>query len=84
MKMKSQMRVLLIIVQRILEIYDTFDIHIYEANYNLMLSVKARELVHHMHDNKLFEEGIYSNRPGYSAIDPEFLEELQNEYCRFT
>lgn len=42
-------------------------IHIYETDYNLILGVKHRQLIHHMHDNQLFNNGVYSNRPGFSA-----------------
>ena len=59
-------------------------IHIYEADYNLMLSVKHRELIHSLTDNVIINPGIYSNRPGMNAQDPVFLEELQNEYNRLT
>ena len=59
-------------------------IHIYETDYNLMLSVKHRDLVHSMNDNLVFNDGIYSNRPGFNAIDPVFIEELQNKFNRLT
>lgn len=59
-------------------------IHIYETDYNLLLGLKHRELIHHMHDNTLFHDGVFSNRPGFSALDPVFLEEMQHEYCRLT
>ena len=59
-------------------------IHIYETDYNLILGVKHRQLIHHMNDNQLFNDCVYSNRPGFSAQDPVFLEELQHEYCRLT
>ena len=59
-------------------------IHIYETDYNLILGVKHRQLIHHMNDNQLFNDGVYSNRPGFSAQDPVFLEEMQHEYCRLT
>ena len=58
--------------------------HIYETDYNLILGVKHRQLMHHMHDNNIFNDGVYSNRPGFSAQDPVFLEELQHEHCRLT
>ena len=36
-------------------------IHILEWDYNLILSVKWRELVHHMEDNKLFTDYQFSS-----------------------
>ena len=59
-------------------------IHMCEADHNLLLSVKHRDLVHHMNDHTKFKEGIHSNRPGFSATDPVFVEELQNEFGRLT
>ena len=49
-------------------------IHIYEADYNLLLSLKHRELTHSMNDSNAFKQGIYSNRAGFSAIDQVFVE----------
>ena len=34
-------------------------IHIYETDYNLILGIKHRQLIHHMSDNELFKS--YSN-----------------------
>ena len=39
-------------------------IHILEFDYNLLLSIKWRELVHHMEDNSLFNENQFGSRPG--------------------
>ena len=59
-------------------------IHIYEKDYNLLLGVKHRTLIHHMHDINLFQDGVFSNHLGFSALDPVFLEERQHEYCQLT
>ena len=57
-------------------------IHLYEADYNLMLAVKWRAAMHHAEDKKLLNEGMYGSRAGRSAHDPVFIELLQNEIYR--
>jgi hypothetical protein len=53
-------------------------IHLYEADYNLMLSMFwARKLVPQAEQARLFNKSCYGSRPGRSAIDPVLLEELQ-------
>jgi hypothetical protein len=53
-------------------------IHLYEADYNLLLSIFwARKLVHLAEDFEAFNKNCYGGRPGMSAIEPVFLEELQ-------
>jgi hypothetical protein len=53
-------------------------IHLYEADYNLTLGIfGARKLVPTAKKQRLFNASCYSSRPGLSAIDPVFLEELQ-------
>jgi hypothetical protein len=53
-------------------------IHVYEADYNLVLAIFwVRKLVHSAKDNGLFNSNCYGGRPGMSAIEPVFLEELQ-------
>jgi exonuclease III len=53
-------------------------IHLYEADYNLLLSIFwARKLVHSAEDSGAFNKNCYGGRPGMSAIEPVFLEELQ-------
>jgi hypothetical protein len=42
-------------------------IHLYEADYNLILGLKWRELVHHCEDNKLLHPSLYGARPGRGA-----------------
>lgn len=43
--------------------------------------MKYWQLIHHMNDYKNFEDGVYSNRLGFSALDTVFLEEMQHDYC---
>ena len=59
-------------------------IHLYEADYNLILSLKARSLVHHAEDNTLFNAGLYGARPGRTAHDPVGLEETIAEITRLS
>lgn len=59
-------------------------IHIYEADYNLLLAVKWRQALHHAEDQRLLNEGLYGSHPGRSAHDPAFLETLQHEIYRMS
>lgn len=53
-------------------------IHLYEAEYNLILSIFwARKVLPLAKMQRLFNESCYGSRPGLSAVDPVFLEELQ-------
>jgi hypothetical protein len=54
-------------------------IHIYEADYNLLLAVKWRQAMHHAEDTGLLNDGLYGSRPGRTAHDPVLLVVLQNE-----
>jgi exonuclease III len=53
-------------------------IHIYEADYNLLLAVKWREGLHHAEDHRLLNAGLYGSRPGRSALTPVNIEIMQN------
>jgi hypothetical protein len=57
-------------------------IHLYEADYNLILGVKWREAMHLAEDNKLLNDSQYGGRPGRNAHDPVFIEVMQAEICR--
>ena len=59
-------------------------IHLYEADYNLILGVKWRELIHHCEDNHLIHRGLFGTRPGRSALDPVFMEEIIADITRMT
>ena len=59
-------------------------IHIYEADYNLLLAVKWRQALHHAEDRSLLNDGLYGSRTGRSAHDPALLEVLQNEMYRMS
>jgi hypothetical protein len=59
-------------------------IHLYEADYNLILGVKWRQLIHHCEDNQLLHSSLYGARPGRGALEPVFIEELINEITRMS
>jgi hypothetical protein len=52
-------------------------IHIYEADFNLTLAVKWRQLLHHADSNGLLNPGQFGGRPGCEAQFLAFLEELK-------
>jgi hypothetical protein len=57
---------------------------LYKANYNLILAVKWRELIHHCEDNKLLHPCLYSACPGRGALEPVFIKEMINEITRLS
>ena len=59
-------------------------IHLYEADYNLILSLKARLLVHHAEDNLILNDSLYGARPGRTAHDPVGIEETVAEITRMS
>ena len=59
-------------------------IHLYEADYNLILALTARALVHHAEDNKLLNNNLYGARPGRTAHDPVGIEEFVSEITRLS
>ena len=59
-------------------------IHIYEADYNLILGIKWRMATYQAEAFKALNEGQYGSRPRRNATDPVFLEELQCEVSRAT
>ena len=59
-------------------------IHLYEADYSLLLSVHWRATLHSAEDRKLLNQGTYGSRPNRTAITPVFIEELMLEITRLT
>jgi hypothetical protein len=57
-------------------------IHIYEADYNLLLGVKWRQLLHRAEDQGLLNDGCYGSRPGREARTVVFMEIMQMEISR--
>ena len=59
-------------------------IHIYEADYNMVLGLKWRMALYQAEALKELNEGQYGSRPERNAIDPVMLEELQFEISRLS
>ena len=59
-------------------------IHLYEADYNLLLALQARKIVHNAEDNKLLNDSLYGARPGRTAHDPVGIEEFVAEITRLS
>jgi exonuclease III len=55
-------------------------IHLYEADYSLLLGVQFRRLMHHCEDNNLLNPGCYGCRAARTAHDPLVIEVLQMDY----
>jgi hypothetical protein len=52
-------------------------IHIYEADFNLILAVKWRQLLHAVCKQDRINPGLFGGRPGHEAQSLPFLEELK-------
>jgi hypothetical protein len=60
-------------------------IHLYEADYNLILKIIwAGRLVWNAQDHTRINEGQAGSRPGRNAIDVVLQKEMKNLYCRLT
>jgi hypothetical protein len=60
-------------------------IHLYEADYNLLLKLMwARTGVWHMNDNQAIHEGQAGSRPGKRAIDVVLQKEMKYLYATLT
>ena len=66
------------------QLHRTRVIHIYEADYNLVLGLKWRMALYQAEALKILNEGHYGSRPKRNAIDPVMLEELQLEISRMS
>ena len=67
-----------------IRIHRTRIIHIYEADYNLILGLKWRTALYQSEAYNQLNNGQYGSRPNRNAIDPVMLEELQLELSRVT
>ena len=58
-------------------------IHIYEADFNLLLAIKWRQLLQYANMQGLINDGLFGGRPGCEAQSLVFLEELKYDtsYC---
>jgi hypothetical protein len=63
-------------------IHRTRVIHIYEADYNLMLGIKWRKALYQAEAFRELNDGQFGSRPRRNAIDPVFIEEMQFEISR--
>ncbi len=59
-------------------------IHIYEADFNLLLAVKWRQLIQHAEMTNTINEGLFGGRPGREAQSLTFLEELKYDLSILT
>jgi hypothetical protein len=57
-------------------------IHLYENDYNLILAMKWRPLTFTNETSHSFNLGQYGARPGLTAYDPVYIENIQNEIAR--
>jgi hypothetical protein len=59
-------------------------IHLYEADFNLLLGVKWRNIIHRSLDNDTLHptSSQYGGLPGRESLIPVFMEEMQNEIDR--
>ena len=67
-----------------IKLHRTRVIHIYEADYNLILGLKWRMALYQAEALKMLNEGQYGSRPKRNAVDPVMLEELQFEISRIS
>jgi exonuclease III len=59
-------------------------IHLYESDYNALLGIKMRQVVHRAEDTNSLHRGTYGSRANRQATDPTFLEVLQYDYASLT
>jgi hypothetical protein len=59
-------------------------IHLYEADYNLILAVKWRQLLRFACDKGYINDNLFGSQTGKEALDCCFLRELEYEITRLT
>ena len=59
-------------------------IHLYESDYNTLLGIKMRQLIHRCEDNNCINTGTYGSRAHRQASDPTLIEVLQYDYAALT
>jgi hypothetical protein len=59
-------------------------IHLYEADYNLILALKARKFAHNAEDNQLLNKSLCSACPCQTAHVPAGLKEFVGEITRLS
>jgi hypothetical protein len=55
---------------------------IFVADFNLLLGVKWRYIIHHSLDQETLHPSQYGGLPGRKSLIPVFMEEMQNEIAR--
>ena len=59
-------------------------IHLYENDYNLLLGIKFRQVIHKCIDNDQINPGCYGGLATKQSLDPVFLEMMQYDYTLMT
>ena len=59
-------------------------IHLYESDYNSLLGIKMRQVIHRCEDLKSINLGTYGSRAHRQASDPTLIEVLQYDYAALT
>ena len=59
-------------------------IHLYESDYNSLLGIKMRQVIHQAEDLGSINPGMYGSRANRQASDPTFIEVLQYDYAALT
>jgi hypothetical protein len=57
-------------------------IHLYEADFNLLLGVKWRNIIHHSLDKDILHPSQYGSLPGRESLIRVSIKEMQNEIAR--
>jgi hypothetical protein len=59
-------------------------IHLYESDYNSLLGIKMRQVIHNCEDLKTINPGMYGSHANRQASDPTFIAVLQYDYAVLT
>jgi hypothetical protein len=59
-------------------------IHLYKWDYNLLLGIKWRQLLHHVVNTGTVNAACYGTMTGKSSLDPVFIKEMEYEIVRLT
>jgi hypothetical protein len=52
-------------------------IYLFEWDYNLLLGIKWRQLLHHAVDKGTLNDACYGTTPGKSSLDPVYIKEME-------
>ena len=70
--------------QNNIKIHRTRVIHLYKADYNLVLGLKWRAALYQAETSKILHDGQFGSRPRRNAVEPVMLEKLQLKVSRAT